>query len=632
MAGFFFSSSLSVQCCSAQLNVLELLGLNARGLRTCREWAETRSVTFRLKAEERCVFDREETREEDSKTKHVTTWTAASGAPMGQRTDKTVTTITDYFWAFAAEWTLFAFVGNSPEDAVVLQQRRCAYEIRTGGKATPFPASVVRDSVDLNATWLLQQIGADGRLCFAIDRAAKSTLTPRRNVAVEEALRFAAEWRWWCERVSSYFVDTMFAVQKDSGLDLTALNDDTVFVPVVPLLQEDEGAAGAAAARAAIAHVAPQSLVAVGAAPEAVASPVALSMDTVNGFLNEQKRSLSDKCADLGRVFPDGAAAKLISAAEALVVLSALHGARLALALADGLQHVEELIRQQLVRAIGKEVSTTDFAKYMVFHGRQLFKPEYQPRAFCYAVRRPDHVPEGILSLEGQLADGSMAEPVHTLVSRTEGGAPMSFAIHAAAMVSFTGETYVHGWLDHVFSGVSGVQLSLSARARQFSSFLVLVGRIAGPGLFEPAYGMIVQNKDEVRIPIDKEMIPSAGEFREAVQSLSDEQQRFAKAYRGMQLASTLFAVCVIQIKPQLEKLLKLNNDTLTKVRRRGLFCFCTNSLSNAGDSPNARLAGIVHQVSSAVGSAELCRHARSCRRGQGGGGEAPRAGHEGHD
>lgn len=32
-----------------------------------------------------------------------------------------------------------------------------------------------------------------------------------------------------------------------------------------------------------------------------------------------------------------------------------------------------------------------------------------------------------------------------------------------------------------------------------------------------------------------------------------------------MQLASTLFAVCILQIKPQLEKLLKLPYDALTK-------------------------------------------------------------------
>lgn len=37
--------------------------------------------------------------------------------------------------------------------------------------------------------------------------------------------------------------------------------------------------------------------------------------------------------------------------------------------------------------------------------------------------------------------------------------------------------------------------------------------------------------------------------------------QRFAKAYRSMQLESTLFGVVILQIKPQLEKLLRLPDD-----------------------------------------------------------------------
>ena len=61
------------------------------------------------------------------------------------------------------------------------------------------------------------------------------------------------------------------------------------------------------------------------------------------------------------------------------------------------------------------------------------------------------------------------------------------------------------------------------------------------------------------------EQIPTPKEFRDAIESLSPEQQRFARAYRGMQLESTLFGVCVIHIKPQLEKLLKLPADSLTK-------------------------------------------------------------------
>merc|ERR1711990_400102 len=36
-------------------------------------------------------------------------------------------------------------------------------------------------------------------------------------------------------------------------------------------------------------------------------------------------------------------------------------------------------------------------------------------------------------------------------------------------------------------------------------------------------------------------------------------------AFREMQLASSVFGVCIIQLKPQLEKLLKLPQDALTK-------------------------------------------------------------------
>ncbi len=135
----------------------------------------------------------------------------------------------------------------------------------------------------------------------------------------------------------------------------------------------------------------------------------------------------------------------------------------------------------------------------------------------------------------------------------------------AAANVSFTGEVYLHAFVGHQFSGQNATQLSLNARARQFSSFLVLVGRITGPGLFEPKYGIIVQNKDDIKLPLSLETIPTPKEFAHSISSLSPEQQRFAVAFRSMQLASTLFAVCVIQIKPQLERLLKLPFDSLTK-------------------------------------------------------------------
>jgi hypothetical protein len=61
------------------------------------------------------------------------------------------------------------------------------------------------------------------------------------------------------------------------------------------------------------------------------------------------------------------------------------------------------------------------------------------------------------------------------------------------------------------------------------------------------------------------EQMPSPKEFKDSIASLSPEQRRFANAVRVMQLESSVFAVCVIQLKPQLEALLGLDNDALTK-------------------------------------------------------------------
>merc|ERR1719375_821199 len=76
---------------------------------------------------------------------------------------------------------------------------------------------------------------------------------------------------------------------------------------------------------------------------------------------------------------------------------------------------------------------------------------------------------------------------------------------------------------------------------------------------------MIARNKDELTIPLLLEQLPSAKEFRDAIASLSPEQQRFAKAYRAMQLEDSVFGVLIVQLKPQLEKLLNLPADSLTK-------------------------------------------------------------------
>ena len=64
---------------------------------------------------------------------------------------------------------------------------------------------------------------------------------------------------------------------------------------------------------------------------------------------------------------------------------------------------------------------------------------------------------------------------------------------------------------------------------------------ISGITTFDPKHAVVVQNKDEVLIPLITEVLPSAKEFKDAT------------------------VVCIIQLKPQLERVLYLLDGALTK-------------------------------------------------------------------
>jgi len=42
----------------------------------------------------------------------------------------------------------------------------------------------------------------------------------------------------------------------------------------------------------------------------------------------------------------------------------------------DGVNYIENLLHQQLVAAIGKEVTSVDLSQYMCYHNRKIFKEE----------------------------------------------------------------------------------------------------------------------------------------------------------------------------------------------------------------------------------------------------------------
>ena len=549
---------------------LGVVGMSPEIMKSLVDWSSTKAVSLRLKAVEKCSFLREVTREVDSAQRTETK--ARLGGLEAAWSSKVVTTVTEYVWKFEGTYEVLAFrgVGREEADRIVISSRSSSHEIVTGTKSNPRVESKTYPNEDVDVSWIFRHLHADDLgVHFKIAREDEKCRTPRRNPDVEHALQSLRALAFWGGSVCNYFVSHLFSAWGDHGLNMHGISAEGVFVPVLPLLEDparEHGSGHEESLAGLLEGGREASGGEVAAAHSGDGSAVNLRTADVTAFLAEQLRSLRDRADAVKATFPAADSGKVISAAEAELMVCLHHVRDVGQRLHDGVDYVEDMLRKQLISAVGRELTAADFSNYARYHNRKLFRAGFEPRPFCYAVRRSvQHSPEGHVSIEEQQADGSMSEPVFTLVSQAASGAPMQFAINAATTVRFGGERCLHAWLRHSFSGMASASAFLSAQARQFSSFVVLVGRISSATTFEPKHAMIVQNKDDLRIPLVLEAIPSPKDFRDAIESLSPEQQAFARAIRGMQLESTLFGVLVVQIKPQLERLLRLPPESLTK-------------------------------------------------------------------
>jgi hypothetical protein len=587
------------------LNCFSALGLSTEDLAKLASWSECLDVTLRWQVDSKCIFVGEAKRDVENPNRVQTEVVGMVGSMM--KTSKVITTVIDYHYLFTARYELVAYrgVGDTVKDRMTLQSRSSEQDIVTSSAISPYPGATIKHT-DLNISWLLRRIDSRTTLVnFSIDRDHNECHTPSCNKEVSAALDFFMKSKIWCEDVIYCFLGSILTVQLSYGQDiaeqdLTSLRHDDIFVPVYPLVGYEVQSTSTSAAHLKLesdskpvdndwsialddTSLARTEITHGGVNTNKLASydpPAILTDEFVNQLLSEHERSLQAKFASLATLFPPSAStptstpsagksgkSPIMSVAEAKLNVTFANMSRIAIQFRDSVQFIEDMLRNQLVAAVGKTLQASEFTAYMRYHNRKLFKDEYQPRPFSHAVRRTaQHSPEGFIRIEEQAGD-SMTEPIHTACcSRSaSSAAPMQFALNASTDVTFGGERHLHTWLAHSFSGQGLPKLKLVAEARQFSSFIVLVGRIVSAHVFEPKYGMIVQNKDEITIPLDLEQIPTPKQFRDAIESLSPEQQRFAKAFRGMQLESTLFGVLVLQIKPQLETVLKLSTDVLTK-------------------------------------------------------------------
>jgi hypothetical protein len=581
---------------AAQINIMERMGLSEEKLRRLHDMVhvDKRSVTICFEAHDTCSFLKEQhvdvvkhNMERVVDVSKTTTPGFMFGGTTSQKTEnvmhkvKVIQKVSEYHWKIAAQYRIFCYAGNDPDkDYVELLSRTSSTNIvTTGSKEAPFPQRTVHDPVKTTFTWLLQNIkDSDNQhsSSFKIDRAKETCRTPRRNEEIEASITFFTDLSYWFMDVKQHFITRVEGVilgthnpanpvvaQKNGSPNLNSISDSTLFCPVVPLMDQPSQDTPGTATR----QEQPKSLLVL-ISPTGDSSSPLLSLGDIDKLLNEQCRSLDDTMAMLTATFPSATLMKLATIAEASLVLFSLGSNSLFHQYQQCIEYTEEMLCKQLITAIGKEVHPKDFHQFMEFHCQKIFAPQFAPKPFSYAIRRPNHYPDGILSIEGSANDGDKAEPIstHARFIAGENASPMFIPINAATSIQITGDRILHGWINHRFaSGASSDSYTLTARARQFSSFLLMVGVMAGADKFVPKDAIILQNKDEVLIPLLLNELPTAKEFKDAIASLSPEQQRFVTAFRGMQLESSVFGVCVIQLKPQLETLLGLPPDALTK-------------------------------------------------------------------
>jgi len=424
--------------------------------------------------------------------------------------------------------------------------------------------------IELSFTWLLQQIDTSTLSAqFKVDLEGEKTKTPRRNEAVSDALVFTKRLIRWCYGIEAYFEMLGMNVLEKHNPALPDPSSSTpstqrlshvkdqykIFNPILPLMEDavSEGMDEDDSNEVDSKHI-------IGLQTSNTNdddNAKLLKSKDMSKLLNEHVRTLDVAVSGVEKTWTSSG---ILSSTEATLVLITSQLTALSTQYSQTMDYIESLLETSLIAAIGKSINAKDVATFVQYHEARLLSPK--PLPFSHAIRRPEHYPVGLLTIES--IDGESPECIYTHTREVAATSSLKVPLNAATVLELTGGQFLHGYMNQRF-GNSHKRHQLVARSRQFSSFILVVGNMIDGSTLDPKDAIIVQNKDELIIPLLLEEMPTAKEFKDAIQALSPEQQRFAKSYRSMQLSSSVFGVCIVQIKPQLETLLGLPADALDK-------------------------------------------------------------------
>ncbi|KAL7501535.1 hypothetical protein ACHAWT_009804 [Skeletonema menzelii] len=554
----------------AYMNSLEKLGLSVDVLKTidC-----TTPTTLCFDASTTCKFLEKKVVDVPMDSSYESSVETKSTGILGntetKRTSKVVQHIEEWHYKVETSWCVSIYSAADIAQRRVLKLRVGSTTLVTQSKDMPLPEHKDHRPVELSLTWLMQQIDKDPQLTsnFRVNVEEITTKTPRRNAATQSAIDFANLLNKWCENVNA-FVSNLeleifrrhnpaIPIEPKAKISLGGSESSNlakkIFNPVLPLMEpevKEEDVQNADDTE--IEHKSVLKL------QSSSSEGFVLSPKDTTKLLNEHVNSMTAALANIKKTFPPDTENNVLAVSEATVLMITVHITHLCNNFVESMAYVENLMEEKLIDAIGKRITPDDLDSFVKFHNARLLSPMPQP--FSHAIRCPEHTPVGLVSIESSDEDHKC---IHTH-TRVVSNATLNMPLNAATMLELTGKQYLHGWLNHRFEK-QHKEYRLVSRARQFSAYILVVGTMTGSNSIEPKDAIIVQNKDEVMIPLLLNELPTAKEFKDAIKSLSPEQQMFARAFRSMQLKSSVFGCVVIQIKPQLEALLGLPQNALDK-------------------------------------------------------------------
>ena len=422
--------------------------------------------------------------------------------------------VTEFHYDVELQWSLSIYSGTSVDERTVLMSNKSSSVIiKTAMESSRLRSSP--QSYDLPLTWLLKQVNLDDMASqFKVDTSRESTKTPRRNDDVDKAIEFSNRFISWVGQIQTGLLGSLARIEgqhdpvlskgrvslRSSLIEQLRGLIDPIFNPILPLMEDRSEQSSEAED-----EVVPDSMIKIEVQSRGDNSDtkMLLSSSDLTKLTNEHARSLQETLETCAGGF-DASEYTITTIAEIELGVVLRNLRCLSIQYGETMSYVESMMERQLVAAIGKRLTQDDLQTYVRYHDARLLSPAPQP--FSLAIRRPEHYPTGLVSIE--TVDGKN-DCIHSHSRQVNVGSTLNVALNSATQVQLSGNQFLHGWMNHRF-GRDKKNHQLVARARQFSAFILVIGTMVDGTTLDPKDAIIVQNKVSQLVDVKSRYLFSA--------------------------------------------------------------------------------------------------------------------------